>query len=668
MKPDPHLRTTKNRTAEPPTAAAAVASDRRRHATTAVPVDVHAPGSARALIRRTLRGSGVADEVLSTAELLTSEVVTNVVRHQSSRTVEVDVTVENDQAVTVTVWGGAGMASMALVDPPGLPDQTSANGRGLEMLDALTSVWGTRRENRTTALWFTLGKADPAISPRVPARGVSPDVVAPWLSSASDAVLAEAVAIASATEAELTAAPSVVAGRAAITAEHAAWGAAAKTADAAQSARLARAVAATQAADAVAATAARTVEAVQHHADELACEVASAAAVAAATVADSVLPGGDAQAARAALQVGATVLSAALATSEETARTAIVVAQAVAEAAAAVAATTAQAAAAMENEVSDAADAVQAVTAATARRLANDTLERGAALALVASGEAAASQRWQEANQLLLQAGRRDRAIALALQEAMLTHLPESDQLQLAARYLTAAEQDQVGGDWYDALVLPDGSTTLVIGDVIGHDITAASVMGQLRNLLRALLWDRDEPLSAIVTRLDKIIRDLRIDTSATMVVLSVEQPSSPELAGTMELRWTNAGHPAPVLVRADGTVIALSDTTDVLLGVLPDTVRRDHSYLIEPGSTLLLYTDGLIETRHEGIDAGHARLLDALRNHHRLEPDALLDAVLADMVGDHPGDDVAVLAVRFQDTTSGNAARNRMSRSTLAS
>ena len=83
---------------------------------------------------------------------------------------------------------------------------------------------------------------------------------------------------------------------------------------------------------------------------------------------------------------------------------------------------------------------------------------------------------------------------------------------------------------------------------------------------------------------------------------------------------------------------------------MLPDTVRRDHTHVVPPGATLLLYTDGLIETRHEGIDAGHERLLDALRTHHRLEPDALLDAVLADMVGDQPGDDVAVLAVRFHD------------------
>jgi serine phosphatase RsbU (regulator of sigma subunit)/anti-sigma regulatory factor (Ser/Thr protein kinase) len=617
-------------------------------------VDLHAPAVARAHVVRTLQAHSVGDDVRDVVELLVSEVVTNVVRHQPSRYVEVEVAVDGDHAVTVTVSGGDGLASVAFVHPPGLPDPTSESGRGLEMLDSLTSAWGTRREYRTTAVWFTV-PADASFRESIPepatTSSTAPENAAASSQAASSAVLAAATAITAATEAELTAAPAVVAGRAAITAEHAALDAAAKAADAALSARIARQAAATRAADAVAATAARTVEAVQHQADELALEVASAAALAAATVADSILPGGDAAAARAALEVGATVLSAAAAKSKETARAALVVARAVADAAAAVAATTVEAAAAMEHEVSDAAVAVQAVTEATAQRLASDTLERGAALALVASDEAAAAEQWQQANQLLLEAGRRDRAVALALQAAMLTRLPESDQLQLAARYLTAAEQDQVGGDWYDALVLPNGSTTLVIGDVVGHDITAATVMGQLRNLLRALLWDRDEPPSAIVTRLDRAIRDLRINTMASAVVLSVEQPSSPQPAGSILLRWTNAGHPAPVLVHADGTAATLDDSTDVLLGVLPETVRRDHYHLVPPGATLLLYTDGLIETRDEGIDAGQERLLNAVRSHHRLEPDALLDAVLADMVGDHPGDDVAVLAVRFPPT-----------------
>ena len=115
----------------------------------------------------------------------------------------------------------------------------------------------------------------------------------------------------------------------------------------------------------------------------------------------------------------------------------------------------------------------------------------------------------------------------------------------MAARYLTAAEQDQVGGDWYDAVVLPTGATTLVIGDVIGHDISAAAMMGQLRNMLRALVWDRADAPSAVVARLDRAIRDLRINTMATLALVSIEEPTPAQPTGARRLRWTNAGHPA---------------------------------------------------------------------------------------------------------------------------
>lgn len=653
MRPDPPSFADAARTTTAASAklTAAVSRAHLGHLTIAIPADPTAPGTSRGQVVRALQANAVGDDVVRVVELLVSEVVTNVIRHANDSLayvdVELDVEVTADAAhsVTVTVSGGASAPSIALVYPPGLPESSSESGRGLEMLDALAAEWGTRRENHKTVVWFTVRSLVGA------AHGGTHAVL--------DAGISAAVATATATKAELAAEPAVVAGLAAVTAEQAAAGAAVKTADAAQSARVARAVAATLAAEAVAEAAARTVEAVQRQADELAGEVASAAAVAAATVSNSILPGGDAVAAHAALQVGATVLSAAAAKSEETARAAVVVARAVAEAAAAVAATTADAAAAMEHEVSDAAVAVQAVTVATAQQLASDTLERGAALALVASASAAASQRWQETNQLLLQAGRHDRTIALALQAAMLTQLPESDKLQLAARYLTAAEHDQVGGDWYDALVLPDGSTTLVIGDVIGHDIIAAAAMGQLRNLLRALVWDRNEPPSAVVTRLDRAIRDLRIDAITSLIVVSVERRSAVQSAGISTdttLRWTNAGHPAPILIHADGTAFSLDDTTDLLLGVEPGTVRRDYSHAVPLGATLLLYTDGLIETRSEGLDTGQQRLLHTLSNHHDLELGELLDAVLADMVGDQPGDDVAVLAVRFHDPTRASA------------
>ncbi len=460
---------------------------------------------------------------------------------------------------------------------------------------------------------------------------------------------ARAQAVAAVADAELSAGPEVVAREAAVTTEQAAVDAATRAAHAARSARTARALAATAAAEAVAKAAARTVEAVQARADELAAAVASTAAAAAAAVSNSIRPGTETEGdVREAMRVGAAVIAAATAKAEETARAAVLVARAVAAAAAAVATTTAAEAAAMEHEVLDAAVALRAVTAETAHQLAAETVDRAAAVETATRAAAVAAERLREANRQLQLAGRHDRNVALALQAAMLTKLPEPRDLQLAARYLTAAEQDQVGGDWYDALVLPDATTTLIIGDVVGHDIAAAAVMGQLRNVLRAFVWDHNELPSAVVARLDRAIHDLHIGTQATIIVATVEPAASEGDADHHVLRWTNAGHPAPILVHADGTAVVLSAAIDVLVGVRPETARRDHTHLVPAGATLLLYTDGLIERHDRDIDTGQQLLLDAVARHHRLPPGDLLDAVITDMVGSRPADDVAVLAARF--------------------
>ncbi len=261
----------------------------------------------------------------------------------------------------------------------------------------------------------------------------------------------------------------------------------------------------------------------------------------------------------------------------------------------------------------------------------------------------ATAQRLDKANQQLLAIAAHDRTVARALQDAMLTRLPEQDHLRLVARYLTATRTELVGGDWYDAVVLPTGATILMIGDVAGHDIRAAALMGQLRNMLRALAWDRsDEPPSAVVTRLDQAMRDLHLTTFATLTMVRIEQSAADHANNRRTLRWTNAGHPPPVLVHADGTATFLATDNDILLGAAPHATRHDHTQLAPPGSTLILYTDGLIETRTADLDHGQERLLDSLRAHHQLAPDALLDAVLDDMIGPQPDDDVAILAVRF--------------------
>jgi serine phosphatase RsbU (regulator of sigma subunit) len=232
----------------------------------------------------------------------------------------------------------------------------------------------------------------------------------------------------------------------------------------------------------------------------------------------------------------------------------------------------------------------------------------------------------------------------------MLARLPESDEVAMAARYITAAERDQVGGDWYDVVVMPTGSITLAVGAVVGHDIAAATMMGQLRNVLRTLVWERREPPSAVVQRLDSAMRDLGLDTTATAILMNVDEPMAGEPDSVATLRWTSAGHPAPILIRGDGTAAILDDATDIMLGVRPDAVRREHTRPVPPGATLLLYTDGLIESRSQAAEDGQRRLLDAVGTHHDLEPNDLLDALIADLADDRPSDDIVVLAVRFGD------------------
>jgi PAS domain S-box-containing protein len=260
------------------------------------------------------------------------------------------------------------------------------------------------------------------------------------------------------------------------------------------------------------------------------------------------------------------------------------------------------------------------------------------------------AERLVQVNEQLRQMVQHDRRVARALQDVMLTRLPEPDHLHLVARYLTASEGDQVGGDWYDAFVLPNGLTTLMIGDVVGHDIAAAALMGQLRNMLRALAWDRQESPAQTVGRLDLAMRDLNLETLATVTLMVIDQTEEDRLSGHRTLRWTNAGHPPPIVVTATGEVSVLDARTNLMLGVDAIHPRTDHACRVAPDSTLLLYTDGLIETRTRDLDDGLERLVAALRTHHHRAPDQLLDSVVADMVGDQPDDDVAVLAVRFND------------------
>jgi serine phosphatase RsbU (regulator of sigma subunit) len=241
-----------------------------------------------------------------------------------------------------------------------------------------------------------------------------------------------------------------------------------------------------------------------------------------------------------------------------------------------------------------------------------------------------------------------DRMDALVtLQSALMPRLPEPEHLTLAARYLPAATLDQIGGDWFDAVVMPNGRTALMIGDVIGHDISAAAKMGQVRSMLRAFALAVPETPSESMQRLDHALVDLEMATMASLVYAQIAD--SGEEGDGLTLHWTNAGHPPPLLVCGDGTVTWLEgEAGDALVGVAPELERTDFQAEIPPGSTVLLYTDGLVERRGEDLTEGLARLERSATEHHSLPVEDFLDAVLFDMVHRLLDDDVALLAIRF--------------------
>lgn len=253
-----------------------------------------------------------------------------------------------------------------------------------------------------------------------------------------------------------------------------------------------------------------------------------------------------------------------------------------------------------------------------------------------------------------LHAGQRD--VAEALQRSLLTDLPRVDHIRLAARYLPAGQHSRVGGDWYDAFVLADGCTTMVIGDIAGHDVEAAARMGQVRNMLRGIAADRTEPPSEIVRRLDCAIEVVGAASYATLIFGKIELLD--EAAQVRELWFTNAGHPPPLLVHADGQVEMLGGEPDLPLGVRPGEPRHDVTVLLPPGCTVLLYTDGLVEHRSEDVSAGLARLRNVASRHAAEPVEAFCDALLAALAVDDVADDIAVLALRVPHVDDDGSVR----------
>lgn len=237
-----------------------------------------------------------------------------------------------------------------------------------------------------------------------------------------------------------------------------------------------------------------------------------------------------------------------------------------------------------------------------------------------------------------------ERALKLSetLQRSLLTTPAEHEMLDIAVRYLPAAEEAQVGGDWYDVFVTRAGRTLLVVGDVSGHDRTAAAMMGQVRNLLRGLAFDSDDGPAALLSRLDAALLGLDLETLATCVVVTIEGAG-----GVCRIRWSNAGHLAPLLRGADGTVTALNGSDDLLLGLDPETERHEGVLDLDVDSVLLLCTDGLVERRSATLDEGLERLAAAMGSGPAHDPEGLCEHVLTALDDGRGEDDIALLVAR---------------------
>ncbi|MYR19370.1 PP2C family protein-serine/threonine phosphatase, partial [Streptomyces sp. SID6137] len=227
------------------------------------------------------------------------------------------------------------------------------------------------------------------------------------------------------------------------------------------------------------------------------------------------------------------------------------------------------------------------------------------------------------------------RDVAEALQRAQLTELPDTPGLALAARYLPATHGLNIGGDWYDAFPGPDGSVLAVIGDVTGHGLRAAVIMGQLRTALRAYAVEGNGP-ARILTLLHRMLRHQQPELYATCAIARFT-PGEPGVV------WAAAGHP-PALVRGPGGEVRVLDAKPgIMLGVPVPHEYEEHHEELPAGATLALYTDGLVERRSAGIDAGIERLADALGTLGAAELeqlDAAADALLRPMLRDSEHDD----------------------------
>ena len=234
----------------------------------------------------------------------------------------------------------------------------------------------------------------------------------------------------------------------------------------------------------------------------------------------------------------------------------------------------------------------------------------------------------------------REHFAAQTFQRSLLPErLPEIPGLRVAARYLPAREEAKVGGDWYDVLELPRDAVGLAMGDVVSHGIRAASIMGQIRSAMRAYAFDDESP-GGTLTKLNAVMRGLDQRETATAVYLALDLAE-----GTF--CFASAGHPPPLLINPAGSADLLEAGRSVPLGAHPGTHYPEAVERLDPGSTIVLYTDGLIERRGQSLNEGLKRLVSEATRH-SAEPGPLCDRLIGALLGDQPPlDDVALLAAQ---------------------
>ena len=229
--------------------------------------------------------------------------------------------------------------------------------------------------------------------------------------------------------------------------------------------------------------------------------------------------------------------------------------------------------------------------------------------------------------------------IAATLQRSLLPRqLPQVPGLRMAARYLPAADESAVGGDWYDVIELGNNSIGFVIGDVAGHGMASATFMGQLRSAIRAYALDTDGP-GAVITKLAEFSD--RMDSRMATVVYATLNLS------TWVVRFARAGHPYPLLLRADGSTEFLSDAGGPPLGAVGGQTYDEQAVTLLPGETLVLYTDGLIERRGSQLSEGEATLAEVASTAPD-EPELMCQAITSRLTENLAiADDIAILTVQ---------------------